>query len=201
MDRPHCPSFPCRHSWLCNLRIRGASLWQVFRPPCSPLDSNIITVDYLLRTTEARSGSAIVLLVVYFILFLFMTVTYARVIYVVTINPGYLPLGATIKKRYRSNHKQHYSTSRSRAISDRSRFETVGREYASSETTIARDEDVDSPGLEMFYSKEIFVCSQDGRPKWCSECANWKLDRAHHSSDVGRCVAKFDHYCPWHVIP
>jgi len=56
---------------------------------------------------------------------------------------------------------------------------------------------VDSPGLEDFYTKEFFVCEGDGRPKWCSECANWKPDRAHHSRDVGRCVRKFDHFCPW----
>ncbi len=49
------------------------------------------------------------------------------------------------------------------------------------------------------YTKDVFVCEGDGRPKWCSECENWKPERSHHSRDVGRCVRKFDHFCPWYV--
>jgi hypothetical protein len=41
------------------------------------------------------------------------------------------------------------------------------------------------------------VCETDGRPRWCSTCCNWKLDRAHHCSELQRCVRKMDHYCPW----
>ncbi|OAQ96471.1 hypothetical protein LLEC1_06927 [Akanthomyces lecanii] len=52
-------------------------------------------------------------------------------------------------------------------------------------------------GLENFYSKDLFVCEADGRPKWCSGCRQWKPDRAHHSSEIGRCVRKMDHLCPW----
>ncbi|KAM3506419.1 hypothetical protein MY11210_007569 [Beauveria gryllotalpidicola] len=55
----------------------------------------------------------------------------------------------------------------------------------------------DSNGLENFYSKDVFVCEADGRPKWCSGCRQWKPDRAHHSSEIGRCVRKMDHMCPW----
>ncbi|KAJ3472744.1 hypothetical protein NLG97_g10747 [Lecanicillium saksenae] len=59
------------------------------------------------------------------------------------------------------------------------------------------DMNPDSPGLENFYSKDVFVCEADGRPKWCSGCRQWKPDRAHHSSEIGRCVRKMDHLCPW----
>ncbi|UKZ74238.1 hypothetical protein TrVFT333_001900 [Trichoderma virens FT-333] len=59
------------------------------------------------------------------------------------------------------------------------------------------DPNPDSPGLEAFYSKDVFICEVDGRPKWCSECQQWKPDRSHHSSDLGRCVRKMDHFCPW----
>lgn len=59
------------------------------------------------------------------------------------------------------------------------------------------DTDPDSPGLELFYSKDVFVCEVDGRPKWCSSCMQWKPDRSHHSSELGRCVRKMDHLCPW----
>ena len=53
------------------------------------------------------------------------------------------------------------------------------------------------PGLEEFYDKDIFECGGDGMPRWCSTCTNWKPDRAHHCREVGRCVRKMDHYCPW----
>lgn len=58
--------------------------------------------------------------------------------------------------------------------------------------------DPDSPGLEKFYTKEVFTCEGDGKPRWCSECSNWKPDRTHHCSDVGRCIYKMDHFCPWY---
>ncbi|KFA75365.1 hypothetical protein S40288_02018 [Stachybotrys chartarum IBT 40288] len=59
------------------------------------------------------------------------------------------------------------------------------------------DVNPDSPGLEAFYSRAVFQCDVDGRPKWCSECRNWKPDRSHHSSELGRCIRKLDHVCPW----
>ena len=157
----------------------------------------IVVVNYLLKPKDAipRAGITAALLTIYFILILFMTITYIRLLYVVTFDPGYLPLGKAAK-----SYKQSKKTRpRSRDTSNDKENDNFGREYASSETCITRDEDPDSPGLELFFSKKIFVCSQDGRPKWCSACANWKPDRTHHCSDVGRCVYKMDHYCPWYV--
>ncbi|GJN78748.1 palmitoyltransferase pfa5 [Purpureocillium lilacinum] len=61
----------------------------------------------------------------------------------------------------------------------------------------ATDQNPDSPGLEAFYSKDAFVCEADGRPKWCSDCQQWKPDRAHHFSELARRVRKMDHLCPW----
>jgi hypothetical protein len=32
----------------------------------------------------------------------------------------------------------------------------------------------------------------------CQKCQdNYKPPRAHHDSVTGRCIVKFDHYCPW----
>ncbi|TAQ83197.1 hypothetical protein B7494_g8480 [Chlorociboria aeruginascens] len=72
----------------------------------------------------------------------------------------------------------------------------TGREYKPAKSTQPNN-DPDSPGLELFYTKDVFVCEPDGRPRWCSECGNWKPDRAHHLSTAGRCAYKSDHYCPW----
>lgn len=71
------------------------------------------------------------------------------------------------------------------------------RSRGMSQPWVPPDTSPDSPGLEKFYSKDVFVCEADGRPKWCSTCRQWKPDRSHHSSELGRCVRKMDHVCPW----
>lgn len=32
-------------------------------------------------------------------------------------------------------------------------------------------------------------------PRWCAFCRSWKPPRAHHSTKVGCCVFRMDHYC------
>lgn len=44
---------------------------------------------------------------------------------------------------------------------------------------------------------ESFLCDPQGFRQWCSHCQSVKPDRAHHSSMLGRCVPKMDHYCAW----
>jgi palmitoyltransferase len=53
------------------------------------------------------------------------------------------------------------------------------------------------PGLEEYTSRQVFVCSYDGLPLWCNVCQNWKPDRAHHCSELNRCIRRLDHFCPW----
>ncbi|KFZ11454.1 hypothetical protein V502_07538 [Pseudogymnoascus sp. VKM F-4520 (FW-2644)] len=152
-----------------------------------------LCVNLLLKGHRPRPGISVALLAIYFVLCLFMTITYGRLVYIVTVDPGYLPLGPAAK---RYNKADKNLSRQNNGTIDRAN-DALGPEYPSSETAITRDDGPDSPGLELFYTKDIFVCSQDGRPKWCSECANWKPDRTHHCSDIGRCVYKMDHYCPW----
>ncbi|KJR89545.1 uncharacterized protein SPSK_06176 [Sporothrix schenckii 1099-18] len=75
----------------------------------------------------------------------------------------------------------------------------IGSNYEDTNAPVVRDPrlDPDSPGLETFYTKDMFECTADGRPIWCSPCGTWKPDRAHHCSEIGRCVLKMDHFCPW----
>ena len=51
--------------------------------------------------------------------------------------------------------------------------------------------------LGHFLAKEAFVCESDGLPRYCPYCNVWKPDRSHHCSEVGRCVMRMDHFCPW----
>ncbi|KAH9869836.1 hypothetical protein IAQ61_007049 [Plenodomus lingam] len=48
-----------------------------------------------------------------------------------------------------------------------------------------------------FDGYDAFVCDYFGDPLWCDKCSNWKPDRAHHCKELGRCVRRMDHYCPW----
>jgi palmitoyltransferase len=111
-----------------------------------------------------------------------MIISLTRLLYVTTFDPPYIPLGPAAIRAQKAKRKLQ------------SEEDAVGTgEY---DMEKGRD-DPDSPGLEMFYSKDCFVTEADGRPIWCSHCANWKPDRTHHDSTSGRCIAKMDHFCPW----
>ncbi|KAF8460330.1 DHHC palmitoyltransferase-domain-containing protein [Kalaharituber pfeilii] len=51
--------------------------------------------------------------------------------------------------------------------------------------------------LHEFYNMDAFICENDGLPRWCYHCNCWKPDRSHHCGELGRCVRKMDHFCPW----
>ncbi|KAF1941390.1 zf-DHHC-domain-containing protein [Clathrospora elynae] len=48
-----------------------------------------------------------------------------------------------------------------------------------------------------FDQYDAYTCDYQGTPLWCDKCHNWKPDRTHHCKELGRCVRKMDHYCPW----
>ncbi|KAM5347113.1 hypothetical protein ACJ41O_010118 [Fusarium nematophilum] len=138
-----------------------------------------LCINYLLRQKK-KTAVAIVLLVLYFIFFFLTVATYLRTFLTIQFNTGFVPLSVE------------------REALDRERKQTRKRGGdIEALPWVPPDQDPDSPGLEGFYSKDVFVCEIDGRPKWCSECRTWKPDRAHHSSDLDRCVRKMDHLCPW----
>ncbi|KAK0612299.1 DHHC palmitoyltransferase-domain-containing protein [Bombardia bombarda] len=145
-----------------------------------------ICVDFFLHHRQ-QSRTAIIFLVFYSVLLLLLLVTYSRLWLVVQINPGVVPLGPRAILQ------------RERDVSGKRRRRSDGGEEDLEASRYDRwpDENPDSPGLEAFYSKDVFVCTNDGRPRWCSTCCNWKPDRAHHCSELDRCVKKMDHYCPW----
>ncbi|KAI1140768.1 zf-DHHC-domain-containing protein [Hypoxylon sp. FL0543] len=129
-------------------------------------------------------GAAIAILILYFLLLLLMVATYLRTILTVLLDPGVVPLGPL-------------AVERRKIAKDNQKRGRHANDLESQPYDGGPDSNPDSPGLELFYTKDIFVCENDGRPKWCSECCNWKPDRAHHSSEINRCVYRMDHYCPW----
>ncbi|OTB03932.1 hypothetical protein M426DRAFT_321234 [Hypoxylon sp. CI-4A] len=130
-------------------------------------------------------GAAIAILVLYFVFLLLMTTTYLRAMTTVLLDPGVVPLGAAAVE-----HRK--------LVRDRRKQQGGGHDLESQPYYAGGpDANPDSPGLEAFYSKDVFVCENDGRPKWCADCCNWKMDRVHHSSEIDRCVYRMDHYCPW----
>ena len=121
-----------------------------------------------------------------------MAITYFRLLYIVLFDPGFVPLGRPAALAGKGEERRRKVGVRDDGLG--------GREYeAPPKTVVNWHTDADAPGLEEFYRRDVFVCEMDGRPKWCTECGNWKPDRAHHCSDVGRCVRKMDHFCPWYV--
>ncbi|KAI2637658.1 zf-DHHC-domain-containing protein [Hypomontagnella submonticulosa] len=142
-----------------------------------------VCLSYLIGK-RGEVGSAIAILVLYFILLLLMVATYLRVVLIVLLDPGVVPLGPVAIERRKTAR-------------DRRERGRQGNDLESQPYYGGPDPNPDSPGLEKFYTKDVFICENDGRPKWCSECCNWKPDRVHHSSEIDRCVYRMDHYCPW----
>ncbi|KAI1324558.1 palmitoyltransferase PFA5 [Xylariaceae sp. FL0255] len=142
-----------------------------------------LAVDLYLHEKH-DSRIAVPILVLYFILLFLMVTTYARTLYTAYFDPGVVPLGPRAIARLEKESQQRQKTQVSGDIESRA-------------YDAGPDIDPDSPGIENFYTRDVFICEPDGRPRWCSECCNWKQDRVHHSSEIGRCVYRMDHYCPW----
>lgn len=180
-----------------------------------------IAVDYLIKpyphyARSPRVGTGAAMLAVFYVLIIPMVVTYLRLVYNVVWNPGYLPRGApealgskdqqdgkqpadrSRRKHHRHHHRRRSSRARSRSTekADRSEMDADverGLDYDAG----GKAYPLNPAGLEVFYTKDVFVCQPDGRPIYCSTCCQFKTDRAHHCREVNRCVRKMDHFCPW----
>jgi len=130
---------------------------------------------------------------------------YFRLLYVVTFNPGYVPLGpkwhalrdeeAKAKRRYSRGHRKLRSpestekTAGSAGSGSAENGDIPGNNHSSGAFYAPGSAEAAS-GLQEFYKRDAFVCQGDGRPIWCSTCLNWKPDRAHHCREIERCVRK-----------
>jgi palmitoyltransferase len=55
-------------------------------------------------------------------------------------------------------------------------------------------EAADPQAMEQY---DAYICDYEGVPLFCDKCRVYKPDRTHHCKELGRCVRKMDHYCPW----
>ncbi|KAL5627467.1 hypothetical protein BROUX41_003620 [Berkeleyomyces rouxiae] len=141
------------------------------------------TVDYLIRKRHKHAPAA-VLLALLFVFFLLAAVCYLRTLYIVKTNPAIVPL--------LTDATEPVTSEKTRRMRPRSQRQgTAPRDAGVTELERANDAEA------WFSTRRVFVCESDGLPRWCSECRQRKPDRAHHSSDLGRCVYKMDHFCPW----
>jgi palmitoyltransferase len=152
-----------------------------------------------------RIGAAIAILVIYYLLLLPVLISYARLIQTIVTNPGYVPRGVQWhnKEPHQSHRERHgHGRQRNHKSSEEKRRASStwpASEYSprSSDQSNVALTDKGQPRVEDFWLKDVFICNYDGRPAFCSTCLNFKPDRAHHCSEVDRCVRKMDHFCPW----
>ncbi|RMD43439.1 hypothetical protein DV735_g1683, partial [Chaetothyriales sp. CBS 134920] len=150
---------------------------------CSWVLTDLVCVRYLLQS--GRYGPAIATLTTFYLVLLIVLATYARLITTVITNPGVVPRGP-----------QYYVEKEARSLSEKEAASDAGSSEGFGKLPRSRHDDKALIG-EDFWHKDVFVCQYDGRPPFCSQCYNYKPTRSHHCSELGRCVLKMDHFCPW----
>jgi palmitoyltransferase len=182
------------------LGIIGYSSWVITDRVC---------INYLSNpppTFHTRDvGAAVAVLVIFYLLLLIMLVCFARLLGTILTNPGLVPRGAQYwieKERKRQEERRRPSTSANKKeegleYGSTTPAATVTEGYTPRNLRRRQDSEVQGVRVPEFWRKDVFVCNWDGRPPFCSTCYNYKPDRAHHCRELGRCVMKMDHFCPW----
>lgn len=167
---------------------------------CSWVTTKLVVVDYLLNPAPSllikrRVGPAIAILIIYYIILFILLVCYGRLVQTVVTNPGLVPRGsqweAEQQRKGRPRKRRHYWNDKHSLDTDSADSpEVTPRKHR-------RTVSDDAYPTPTFWHKDVFVCNYDGRPRFCSSCLVYKVDRVHHCSELDRCVYKMDHFCPW----
>ncbi|CAI7603974.1 unnamed protein product [Penicillium glandicola] len=159
-----------------------------------------LCIDYLIYPLPSynrgpRVGAGAAIIAIYYVLLIPMVVSYLHLYYHVLWNPGYLPPGEQkLADDEKAKKPKRHRGKKNARIADPEKTNQADADVERGSNSTAVDTGV---GLESFYTKDVFVCQEDGRPLWCSTCCQYKTDRAHHCRELGRCVRKMDHFCPW----
>lgn len=164
-----------------------------------------LCVKYLIRPPITsphgpRSGTAAGLIVGFFILLIPVLVTFGRLLHLIATNPGVLPRGALWHERRRRRRSLPRESEKPTPVNPGNMRCTAQPRNPTPESVPLDDQrniQNPPPGLEKYYNRPLFACEDDGYPRWCAKCLDWKPERAHHCSEVDRCVQKLDHFCPW----
>ncbi|KAE8378605.1 DHHC palmitoyltransferase-domain-containing protein [Aspergillus bertholletiae] len=170
-----------------------------------------LCIDYLITPLpkydrSSRVGAGIAIIVVYYVLLTPMVITYLRLLYNVTWNPGFLPRGSSYipgqqdseaPNPHHRDSKRRKKIHRKSGTAEKANTPEIDLERGVHHNAGAKASPLNTEGLEDFYTKDVFICQPDGRPIYCSTCCQYKTDRAHHCREVDRCVQKMDHFCPW----
>ena len=143
--------------------------------PCTCYKTNKLSVNILIP--RGQLAAAIVILVLLYISLFLLAICFLRTFLTIIRDPGAVPLPP--------DHPSQVNPS-----------QQGGHRYKTS-TTTEEAKAVAQDGMAQFWTKDTFICTESGQPRWCSTCSNWKPDRSHHSKELGRCIRKMDHYCPW----
>ncbi|KAF2155115.1 zf-DHHC-domain-containing protein [Myriangium duriaei CBS 260.36] len=175
----------------------------------------LVGVHYLLQpgpntNVAARPGAAGAIIAIYFLLFFLMAAAYFRTLQTARWSPGYVPQGPArdtlrstfveepyVEVEWPCSKPKHSQESDLEKQEDRQGKVPGYYIHTLDMDAIFKGDVAPPPGMEEFYSHDVFQCDPNGLPIWCGTCRNWKPDRVHHCSDNGRCVLKLDHYCPW----
>ncbi|ETI23845.1 hypothetical protein G647_05652 [Cladophialophora carrionii CBS 160.54] len=177
------------------LGIIGYSSWVV---------TDRICLKYLINPPDSLSsrgdtGAAVAVLVIFYVLLLITLACFGRLIGTILTRPGLVPRGEQYwieKERKRRDERRITPSGKEEALGY---TPTDGEGSGFTPRKYRRKQDREAQGFRAheFWQKDVFVCGWDGRPPFCSTCYNYKPDRAHHCRELGRCVLKMDHFCPW----
>ncbi|KAF9768078.1 hypothetical protein IL306_014669 [Fusarium sp. DS 682] len=115
-------------------------------------------VQYFIQKTD-KTATGIVLIVLYSVLLLLTAAAYIRCYVTVQYNPGFVPW---------TPQREAMEQERKERASNGAHVETPA--------WAPRDIEPDSPGLEAFYSKDVFICEIDGQPKCLRLRAGQSID-------------------------
>lgn len=174
----------------------------------------ILCINYLIHPPAGvprQLGAGVAIIVVYFVLMVLMALAYLRILWTIVRDPGFVPRNGEMGRdgrradRKRRRHREDGIGQEDGSMEEEKEDHLDGEggrtiaglgAYTGAGPT-ADEQTGPAPRLEFFYKRDIFECEVDGLPRWCSTCKIWRPDRSHHSSELGRCVYKMDHFCPW----
>ena len=166
------------------------------------------------HTTTPQNGKTrgIILISIVSFFFILCIISMLRVIF---MNPGYIPSpveleGQIINRNLQKRQKSHKSFAQSIR-----KFEDMIKDGPLTnsdniEVKKCLDDNLAS-NIDNNNDSSLFVKNENSfkdpfrkytnikfnKVILCGSCLRWKVERAHHCRQCGKCVLKMDHHCPW----